>query len=146
MGSADCEPTSESCRSPSFGTANYGPSSPGLGPFLLGKEKPAGFLGLLALLDWGKSRLRRPLRLHRQVAERAIKVAAGPGLDKLKAGGRAVSPHHPRLPVHCRKLGLAELATLRAPEIFYPSAANGHPINMSLQCHDSSGNSGLIPH
>jgi len=70
------------------------------------------------------------LRLHRQVAERAIKVAAVPGLDKPKARGSAVSPHHPRQPVRRRKLGLAELATLRTLEVFHPSAANGHPINI----------------
>jgi hypothetical protein len=67
----------------------------------------------------------------RQVTESTVKISAVLGFDSLKTNRNAVRSHNPRLVIGRRKFGIAGLAALRAPQIFNPMIACGHPLGMT---------------
>jgi hypothetical protein len=67
----------------------------------------------------------RRVAVHRTVTERAVKVAAILGLDKLKALGKTIHFYSPRLVICRRKLGGTNLAATRAPKSLNP-LISGH--------------------
>jgi hypothetical protein len=73
----------------------------------------------------------RPLGRGREVTGSTIEISAVLGFHNLKTSGNAVRSDNPRLAVGHWKFGIADLAALRAPEIFNPTVADGHPFSMT---------------
>jgi hypothetical protein len=67
----------------------------------------------------------------REVAESTVKISAVLEFDNLKTNRNAVRSHNPRLAIGRRKFGIAGPAALRAPKIFNPMVACGHPLSMT---------------
>jgi hypothetical protein len=77
-----------------------------------------------------------PLGFHRTVAGRAVEVAAILELDSLKPIIDTIDPDSlvtiaVSLTVRLRKLDFASRRAIRAPKIFNPMVACGHPATMT---------------